>query len=54
MKSDEMIVEGLLVNDGTSLHPRFLLTDRGYAIAAEFRRFRSEGGNTADFTPVSQ
>lgn len=49
--ADDLETTGLINHVGTRLNPRFVLTEEGYRIAAILRRFKSEGGQFADFKP---
>ncbi len=42
---------GLLKWEGTGMHPIFVLTDKGKAVAARLRAHKGAGGNFADFEP---
>lgn len=48
---EDFEVAGLLVNRGTGINPKFELTKRGQAIAAELREHKAKGGHFYQFIP---
>jgi len=43
--------QGLLLWQGTGTNPTFKLTEKGWVVAGQLRKWKSEGGTFADFTP---
>lgn len=48
---DDLEAAGLLEINGTGINPVYKLTDEGHEIIKQLRKFKSEGGNFADFVP---
>jgi len=51
---DDLAREGLLENLGSAVNPRYRLTPRGRAIAAQLRAHKEAGGNFGAFTPKDE
>jgi len=49
--AEDMEDYGLLVNDGTGVHPIFIMTERGKELAGQLRSHKMDGGNFASFEP---
>jgi len=48
---DDLEDVGLLEINGTGINPVIKLTELGYSVAAELRRYKSQGGNFRTFLP---
>ena len=51
--TDDMVMAGLIVKEGTGLHPIVRLTDLGEQVCAALRAHKGRGGNFGDFSFTS-
>lgn len=49
--AEDLEAAGLIKWEGTGMHPIFVMTDKGKAVAGRLRAHKGAGGNFGDFDP---